>query len=297
MADNKTEQPTQRRLDKARKEGQFPVSREFVSAVQFLVFVWLLTTYGWDWLTMMRESTRYLLKAAFTTDLTREVLVNHAWLLVNTDVVKPLTAATALLVMTVAAQLLSTSLGFSLKKLAPDLKRLNPMARIRQLPGQNLPVLFQSMILLPVVAMAVWALAMENYEAFQRLPMAGIETGASRIAEVLGTLLWRAGGVFLIFGLVDLFRQRRKHSKELRMSKQELVPLGSGQVRLFVDILATGSFIQPMCSVLRTANGGRTERFGDLLHAAVEFVVREEVRIAHLVLAIRVPCDERDVLP
>ena len=222
MADNKTEQPTQRRLDKARKDGQFPVSREFVSAVQFLVFVWLLTTYGWDWLTMMRESTRYLLKAAFTTDLTREVLVNHAWLLVNTDVVKPLTAATALLVMTVAAQLLSTSLGFSLKKLAPDLKRLNPMARIRQLPGQNLPVLFQSMILLPVVAMAVWALAMENYEAFQRLPMAGIETGASRIAEVLGTLLWRAGGVFLIFGLVDLFRQRRKHSKELRMSKQEL---------------------------------------------------------------------------
>ena len=32
MADQRTENPTQRRLDRARKEGNFPASREFVGA-------------------------------------------------------------------------------------------------------------------------------------------------------------------------------------------------------------------------------------------------------------------------
>jgi len=35
-------------------------------------------------------------------------------------------------------------------------------------------------------------------------------------------LLWKAAGVFLIFGCVDLFRQQRRYRKDLRMSKQEI---------------------------------------------------------------------------
>ena len=44
MADrsSKTEQPTERRLEKAREEGQFPSAREFVGALQFMVFLGLL---------------------------------------------------------------------------------------------------------------------------------------------------------------------------------------------------------------------------------------------------------------
>ena len=37
--DQKTEQPTQRRLKKAREEGKFPTARVFVGALQFLAFV------------------------------------------------------------------------------------------------------------------------------------------------------------------------------------------------------------------------------------------------------------------
>lgn len=48
MADNgeKTEQPTAKRLLKARKEGQFPLAPQFVSAVQFTAFVMVLESWG-----------------------------------------------------------------------------------------------------------------------------------------------------------------------------------------------------------------------------------------------------------
>ena len=46
----KTEEPTQRRLEKARKEGQFPQAKEFVAALQFLVFLGLLGAGGAEWM-------------------------------------------------------------------------------------------------------------------------------------------------------------------------------------------------------------------------------------------------------
>ena len=48
MADSgqRTEEPTPRRLERARREGQFPASRDFVSAVQFLAFMAALAAWG-----------------------------------------------------------------------------------------------------------------------------------------------------------------------------------------------------------------------------------------------------------
>ena len=60
----KTEEPTQRRLDKARKEGQFPSTKEFVGALQFMAFLGLLGAGGADWFEQFRQDdTRMLLRA------------------------------------------------------------------------------------------------------------------------------------------------------------------------------------------------------------------------------------------
>ncbi len=68
MADSgqRTEQATPKRLDKARKEGQFPTARQFVPAVQFLVFVALLEAWGGQWFGELRSIMRQTLAAAFS---------------------------------------------------------------------------------------------------------------------------------------------------------------------------------------------------------------------------------------
>src|ERR1700733_12284597 len=65
MADQqKTEQPTQRRLKKAREEGNFPTAKVFVNALQFVVFVWLLRSWGPAWIQSLRASMASLLQHA-----------------------------------------------------------------------------------------------------------------------------------------------------------------------------------------------------------------------------------------
>jgi flagellar biosynthetic protein FlhB len=224
MADKsgKTEQPTQQKLEKARKEGQFPSAKEFVSALQFMVFLGLLGTGGAAWFANFRQSTRTVLASAFHRDLRPEDLTHLAWQLTSQHVLPLVLAGLAVSLATVGIRLITTRFGLSWKKLAPDFKRLNPVSKISELPKQNLPALGQAMVLLPFFLWAVYAMARDKLDAFLALPLQSVESGFGFIGNSLMELFWKAAGVFLVFGVVDLFRQMRRHNRDLRMSKQEI---------------------------------------------------------------------------
>ena len=217
----KTEQPTAKRLDKARKEGQFPAARQFVSAMQFLAFVAVLEAWGGQWFAGLRLLVRHALAVAFSAQPEAHVLEISRYLLV--DLLRLLApAAGVLLVVTLGMQLVATQLGVSLKKLAPDLQRLNPLSRLRELPKQNLPALLRAAVMLPLFGMAVYGIIRDNLFVYMTLPFQSVESGFRVVCGSFGTLLWKACGVFLVFGAVDLFRQRRRYRKDLRMSKQDI---------------------------------------------------------------------------
>lgn len=224
MADQgqKTEQPTQRRIKKAREEGQFPSARIFVSAIQFLVFVAVLRSQGADWLMSVRGSMATILQNALDPQLRPQELIALC-----TEVVKSILYPLAclggiLMAVTVAVQLIVTGLGVSLKKLTPDAKRLNPFNRIRELPKQNLPALLQAIIMIPVFGAAVYLLVRDDFENYLSLPLKNIPLSAAHLGSSLQALLWKASALFVVFGAVDLLRQKRRHLNQLKMSKQEI---------------------------------------------------------------------------
>jgi len=217
----RTEQPTAKRLDKARKEGQFPTARQFVSAMQFLAFVVVLEAWGGQWLAELRRLMRQALVAAFAASAEARVMETSYYLLLEvTRLLAP--AAGVLLAVTLGVQLAATQLGVSLKKLAPDPQRLNPLARLRELPKQNLPALLRAAVMLPLFGIAVYGIVRDNLAAYMALPFLGVEAGFGQVCGSFAALLWKASGVFLVFGAVDLLRQRRRYRKDLRMSKQEI---------------------------------------------------------------------------
>ena len=224
MADRgqRTEKPTPKRLEKARREGNFPVAREMVSALQFLAFAAMLAGWGAGWIAQMRLTMRWLLERAFRSGFSDGEVVR--W---GADIARrvglPLGLAGGLLLgLTLALQLALTQMGVSLQKVAPDFKRLNPLRKLRELPRQNLPSLVQAVVLIPLFGYAVYAIARDSYEAFFLLPLAGAEAGARQLGASLLQLLWKACAVFLVFGAVDVVRQRRRYQRDLRMSKQEV---------------------------------------------------------------------------
>jgi flagellar biosynthetic protein FlhB len=223
MADSsKTEQPTGKRLEKARTDGQFVASRELVTAGQFLVFVLILGAWFPGWFSGIKQMMRASLEAAFRgeLDVTRMPAIASDFIhraFVPLGVLGVLTAAT-----TMSLQLAITKMGFSLKKLAPDFGRFSPVNKIKQMVTQGPPALLQASAMLVVFGATIFLIAQQNAQAFLALPFASLDVALAKISMSLKDLLWKATAVFIVFGVVDLFRQKRRFMKELRMTKQEV---------------------------------------------------------------------------
>jgi flagellar biosynthetic protein FlhB len=224
MADKsgQTEQPTQRRLDKARKDGNFLTAKEFVSALQFMVFLYILSSGGVSWFAGLQQTTRELFALAFADEIRAQDVTHLAWQLFWKQFFPLVLGGMAVAAATVGIRLATTQFGVSFKRLVPDAERFNPLSRLKHLPSQNLPALGQAVLLLPVFVWAVYAIVSDKLDAFLALPLQSVASGASLIGSSLMELFWKAAAIFLVFGAVDLFRQIRRHTAELRMSKQEI---------------------------------------------------------------------------
>ena len=220
--DQKTEQPTQRRMLKAREEGNFPSARIFVGAIQFLAFVAMLRSWGATWITATHETMAQLLHHALAPNLDPAFILNLSVELIERTFMPLAVLGCVLIGVTLAAQFMVTRLGVSLKKLAPDFQRLNPANRLRELPRQNIPALLQAVVMLPVFGAAVYYLVRDDFQAFLSLPLKSVSAGAAQVGASIQTLLWKAAFVFMAFGAVDLFRQKRRYQQDMRMSKQEI---------------------------------------------------------------------------
>ncbi|HXJ39822.1 MAG TPA: EscU/YscU/HrcU family type III secretion system export apparatus switch protein [Bryobacteraceae bacterium] len=222
MSDQKTEKPTKKRVLKAREEGRVPSARHFIAGVQFCVFVALLDSKGESWLNSTANSFRAELKRAFSMELTTTELLHLGSDLLYACFFPMLVVGGSLVVVGLALQLAVTKFGFAPNKLAPDLKRLNPLNKITQLPRQNLTAVVQSLILLPVFAGAIWVVVATQADSFMVLPLTTVRAGMFTITGQLQSLLWKAAGLFLVFGCVELLRETKRHGSEMKMTKQEV---------------------------------------------------------------------------
>jgi flagellar biosynthetic protein FlhB len=220
--DQKTEQPTLRRMKKAREEGNFPTAKIFVGALQFLAFVSLLHAWGPDWLQDIRASIAALFEHGLDARFSGEEVISLSLDLLKHTLIPIASLGAVLIVITIACQLCVTRLGVSLKKLTPDIQRLNPLSKLRELPKQNLPALLQAVVMIPVFGMAVYFLVKDDFQNYLTLPLRSVTAGASYVAGSIQALLWKAAFVFVVFGSVDLLRQKRRYQQELKMSKQEI---------------------------------------------------------------------------
>jgi flagellar biosynthesis protein FlhB len=108
MADQGTEKPTQQRVKRARTEGNFPSSREFLSAVHFMGFVAMAIAFSGAWMVRTVRITRTLLLRAFSIDLTSAGLISLTRDVIVPELVPLMWMGGALFLISIATQLAVT---------------------------------------------------------------------------------------------------------------------------------------------------------------------------------------------
>jgi len=222
-AGERTEQPTPKRLADARKQGNIPRSRELATAAVFAAGVMALVGFG---PAMARAALRWM-RAALTPDVQllgapQDLFAHTGHLLLRLfAVIAPLLVIC--LIAGLAAPLVMGSLKVSSKALAPDLKRLNPLAGIKRLYGmQALAELVKSLLRVALVGSAAGLCLWQGLR--QLLPVLN-QALEPAIAHALGftmTLLVSTAAALAVLALLDAPYQWWNWKRKLKMTRQEL---------------------------------------------------------------------------
>ena len=219
----KTEEPTQRRLDEAREKGQVAVSREvnhvFVLGAAALLLAALAPTVAGGIAATLEPLLAHPHAIATDPEHLRRVVVE----LLTSLGVALLLALVLLLVAAAAGGVVQNGFLFSTEPLLPKLERISPRAGFKRLFSLRSLVEFAKGVLkiaaVGAVGTAVLWPAWPEILLAVELEAAGLLAHARVLAVRL--LVGIAVPVILI-ALLDLAHQRHDHRKRLRMTRREL---------------------------------------------------------------------------
>ena len=222
MADNKSEKPTAQRMRKAREDGQFLSSRGILTAVQFVMFVWLIGNILPDWSRQMQQNMGKTLVSAFQADIPPEAWISLMRSLLLSTFLPLLKLGACLFGATLAINLAVTRLGFSFNKFIPQIGNFNPMGRLSGLPMQNLKSLGEAAFLMCALGILINSLYREQTARFLQIPFQSLPVAVSEVASSIQSLLWKSAFIFVLFGSLDIAFQYKRYMSKLKMSKQEV---------------------------------------------------------------------------
>ena len=222
-AAERTEQPTQRKLQRARQRGHLPQSQELMAVVSLVV---LLAAVG--------PSAPHLLRW-FEAQVEHGVSCENA-IFADTgtflDFVGRKTAEVvlvicpilgALFVGSIIAGLAVSGASFSPEALSLKFNQLNPIEGMSRLVNvRSVVKLLASILKLFFVSLIVWLYLESRLDTLAALRWVGSAELLAVIAKTILGLLIRVCLALLIIGLADALYQKWKYTQELKMTRQEL---------------------------------------------------------------------------
>lgn len=223
-AEERTEQPTARRREEARREGRVAKSPDLTAALLLLGALGLHSLAGARFMADAQEALRHGLEAlAAARDLTVDgaIALGAGAIVTGLGLAWPFVAVPALVAL--AAQLLQTRFAFSLAALVPRWSRLDPLAGFRRLLGWHGAVeLLRALLKLALVAAIAWAVLRRDWPLLLTLGGAGVESVVPALGRVVWSLWLAVGVAYLLFAGLDYGYQWWQHERRLRMTREEV---------------------------------------------------------------------------
>jgi flagellar biosynthetic protein FlhB len=222
--DGKTEQPSERRLGRAREEGDVPQSQEVKTAavlVGITTVVWLMAPMVMG---RIRSALIPLLDQSYAIRVGNETelmgLISNLLIRIGLIAAIPLLF---LLAVGVSAAIAQTGFMISPSKLAPDLNKLNPMTGLgRMFSLRSVVELVKSIVKLVVVGTIIYIVMKPRMSDLESLVSMGIVGILDYVHRTLLHLLIAVVLAVVFIAIIDWFYQRHAFMQKLKMTKQEV---------------------------------------------------------------------------
>ena len=219
----RSEAPTQKRLDEARRDGRVARSPELATAALLLTaaatFKLVVPVAGGRLAQTVAGELGQLGQAADGGGAIMQLL--HGATIDLVTIVLVLAAGTALSALAVAG--VQGQGVLSVKPITPDFARINPLSNAGRIFGlQGLAEMGKALIKLGIVGWAVWRVLEKAWpdliDLGARSPLAMLEAAQRHAVSLLAS----AGSAFLVLALADWLYQKWQLTRSLKMTKEEV---------------------------------------------------------------------------
>ena len=226
MADDsdldKSEQPTDSKLKKAKEKGQIPRSRELTSLMILLVGIMLFWIMGTNFVSKLKTIIQQAMLVAHRTDDDKQIIFNLINLL-TAGFWAILPIFVGLVIVAIIAPLSVGGLLFSLQSIKPNLGKLNPISGFKRLFSLRIfSELFKSILKVVLIAFAAALFLIHQFPNMLALPSMYLNNALSQVMQLL-----IYASLLIVLALIpmvgfDIFYQIWSNLKKLKMSKQEV---------------------------------------------------------------------------
>lgn len=226
MADDsdldKSEQPTDSKLKKAKEKGQIPRSRELTSLIILLVGIMLFWIMGTHFVSKLKTIIQQAMLVTHRTDDDKQIIFNLINLL-TAGFWAILPIFVGLVIVAIIAPLSVGGLLFSLQSIKPNLGKLNPISGFKRLFSLRIfSELFKSILKVVLIAFAAALFLIHQFPNMLALPSMYLNNALSQVMQLL-----IYASLLIVLALIpmvgfDIFYQIWSNLKKLKMSKQEV---------------------------------------------------------------------------
>ena len=222
-ASQQTEQPTQKRLDQAREQGDIIKSSEVTSLILLGGSTMALAMFGKSTMTGMARLLQSFLEQPDTmpVDGFGLIVLMRSLLLHLAVVMGPLFGVFVL--AAIAGHVIQGRPGFTPSKLAPDLSKISPLAGFKRLFGlDGWMNLLKGLLKIAIVGVAVWTQVWPARTTLDSILGQSPGGVVGDMSHLLFKVLMAALGAMAVIAVADYFLQYMQFMKRNRMSKQEI---------------------------------------------------------------------------
>lgn len=220
---DKSEEPTEKRLTDARKKGQIPRSRELNTFVALMTGSVMLIFTGKSITKGLSELMRQQLS------LSREVIYDAASpviffeqvLLDGILLIFPL--AIPLVIVALLTPMMMGGWNFTTESMVPKFSKMNPLSGLKRMFGvQGLVGLIQSIVKIALVFFVAGSLFKFYFDQFMGLNSLSLSSGIYKSADIILFSLLILSSTLILVVAIDVPYQLWNTKRQLKMTKQEV---------------------------------------------------------------------------
>ena len=225
----KTEEPTSKKLDDARKEGQVAKSKDLVQSIELIGLFLLLKVYAGT----LGEKCMQIFNYVY--GMIPKILDDYYGLLtVKTSmaIIRTLTLKMAIIILPIFAvgfaiafigNLVQVKWKVTAKPMMPKLSKISPINGFKRMFSMRTLVETAKSIALIIIIMAlVYTTIKDKLMMIKGLYNISLNQAIEAIGDMVITLGLKISMFYLVIGITDFVYQKRKHHKEMMMTKQEI---------------------------------------------------------------------------